>query len=174
MKTENDDESKVNGEITAPNVRLLDEEGEAMGIVTISQAMNLARNAKLDLVEIVPHANPPVCKMMDFIKFKYEKKKAQREQSRKQRENRTVIKEIQFRPNTDTNDIAIKTKRACGFLEKGNHVRFVVKFRGRELSHVEQGKTLLDRVLVLLGDVTVEQESKMTGRNMVLTVSPHK
>jgi len=174
MKTDSEDNIKVNGEITAANVRLLDVEGEALGVVTINQATNLARNAGLDLVEIVPHAEPPVCRMMDFVKFKYERKKSKREQNRKNRENRTVVKEIQFRPNTEIHDINNKTRQAIGFLEKGNHVRFVVKFRGRELSYTEKGDELLNQVLSTLGDVTVDQEPKMIGRNMVLTVSPAK
>jgi len=111
---------------------------------------------------------------MDFVKFKYEQKKAQKERNRKQRENRTVVKEIQFRPNTDTNDVSIKTKRALSFIEKGNHVRFVVKFRGRELGYTQQGTDLLNQVLIQLGNVTIEQASKMTGRNMVMVVSPEK
>ncbi len=156
-----------------PEVRLIDAAGEQVGVVSSFDALRRAQDSQLDLVEISPNARPPVCRIMDFGKFRYdqEKKKAQAKKKQKQ----TQVKEIKFRPGTDVGDYDVKLKKMKSFLEKGDKVKVTLRFRGREMAHQELGLDLLKRVEVDLGEfITVEQRPKAEGRQMVMVVSPKK
>jgi len=152
---------------------LIGAEGENVGVVTPSHAMILAAEAGLDLVEISPNAAPPVCKIMDFGKFKYEQQKRESEARKKQK---TIeVKEVKFRPNTDTHDYEVKMRNVFKFLENGDKVKVTLRFRGREMAHQQLGRELLERVAE---DVTelgkVENMPKMEGRQMVMMIGPSK
>ncbi|WP_439655612.1 translation initiation factor IF-3 [Sulfitobacter aquimarinus] len=146
-------------------------EGENVGLVTPARAMDMAEEAGLDLVEISPNANPPVCKIMDFGKFKYETQKREAEARRKQKI--IEIKEVKFRPNTDSGDYDIKMRNVYKFLANGDKVKITLRFRGREMAHQNLGRELLERVAA---DVTdhgkVENFPKMEGRQMVMLIGP--
>ena len=164
---------RVNERIQATEVRLIDADGENIGVVTPSRGVELAHEAGLDLVEISPNANPPVCKIMDFGKFKYEQQKRESEARKKQKI--IEIKEIKFRPNTDTHDYDVKMRNVVKFLENGDKVKITMRFRGREMAHQELGRDLLHRVaddLVELGKV--ESMPKMEGRQMIMMIAPVK
>lgn len=134
----------MNGRIRAPEIRLIDADGENAGVVTPREAMRMAEEAGLDLVEISPNANPPVCKIMDFGKFKYEQQKRESEARKKQK---TIdVKEVKFRPNTDTHDYQVKMRNVFKFLEGGDKVKVTLRFRGREMAHQNLGRELLERV----------------------------
>ncbi|MEO0484931.1 MAG: translation initiation factor IF-3 [Pseudomonadota bacterium] len=162
---------RVNDRIRASEVRLIDENGDNIGVVTPSRAMMLAEDAGLDLVEISPNANPPVAKIMDFGKFKYEQQKRESEARKKQK---TIeVKEVKFRPNTDTHDYDVKMRNVYKFLENGDKVKVTLRFRGREMAHQELGRDLLLRV----ADDTkehgkVENMPKMEGRQMIMMIGP--
>jgi len=163
----------VNDRIRTPEVRLIGAEGENEGVVTPERAMELAADAGLDLVEISPNATPPVCKIMDFGKFKYEQQKRESEARKKQK---TIeVKEVKFRPNTDTHDYEVKMRNVFKFLENGDKVKITMRFRGREMAHQNLGRDLLERVA---DDVTelgkVENMPKMEGRQMVMMIGPAK
>ncbi len=164
------DKTRINENITAPKVRLIGPEGKQVGIVTIEEALQQAGEAGLDLVEIAPQADPPVCKIMDFGKFSYEKKK--KEKSSKKKQHTIVVKEIRMRPKTDTHDLEYKVKHAREFLEQKNKVKFTVQFRGRELAYKEFGERLLERVEEMLSDIAkVESEKKFEGRSMTMVMT---
>jgi translation initiation factor IF-3 len=162
---------RVNDRIRAPEVRLIGAEGENVGVVTPARAMQLAEEAGLDLVEISPNATPPVCKIMDYGKFKYEQQKRESEARKKQK---TIeVKEIKFRPGTDTHDYDVKMRSVKKFLEEGDKVKVTLRFRGREMAHQQLGLELLHRVA---DDVTeigkVENMPKLEGRQMVMMIGP--
>ena len=166
-------EQRLNGEITAPEVRLVGLENEPLGIVSLDEALKKAEEADVDLVEIAPQAVPPVCRLMDFGKFKYRESKKQHEAKLKQKQ--VQVKEIKFRPGTDEGDYQIKLRNLIRFLEEGDKTKITLRFRGREMAHQEIGYNLLKRVeadLVEYG--TVEQFPKMEGRQMVMVLSPKK
>ncbi|RMG27923.1 MAG: translation initiation factor IF-3 [Gammaproteobacteria bacterium] len=167
------DQHRVNEEITIPRVRLINEEGVQVGIVPIEQARELAQEAGLDLVEIAPNSDPPVCKIMDYGRFKFEQsKKAQ--QARK-RQKQIQVKEVKFRPGTDVGDYQVKLRNLRRFLEEGDRVKVTLRFRGREMAHQELGLKLLERVRDDLADLgNVEQFPKLEGRQMVMILSPKK
>lgn len=157
--------------IGVPNIRLVDENGEHIGVVSRDQALMMARERNFDLVEISPDASPPVCKIMDFGKFKYEKKKRDHESKRKQKV--VEVKEIKLRPKTDVHDRATKTQHAREFLDRGDKVRVVVAFRGREMAYPEIGARILDEVAKALTDYgTVERPPQMEGRMMAMIITP--
>jgi translation initiation factor IF-3 len=157
--------------ITAPNVRLIGEKKEPLGIVTIAEALRMAEEAELDLVEISPLADPPVCRIMDIGKFKYAESKKQHEAKLKQKQ--VQIKEIKFRPNTDEGDYNIKLRNLIKFLGEGDKTKVTLRFRGREMAHQEIGMRLIERVRADLEDYgVVEQFPKMEGRQMVMVLSP--
>ncbi|HKO87265.1 MAG TPA: translation initiation factor IF-3 [Burkholderiales bacterium] len=164
---------RLNGEITAPEVRLVGEEGEQLGIVSIAEAMRLAEEKEMDLVEIAPTAEPPVCKLMDFGKFKYREAKKAHEAKLKQKQ--IQVKEIKFRPSTDEGDYQIKLRNLIKFLEEGDKTKVTLRFRGREMAHQEFGIRLLERVR---GDLeahgVVEQWPKMEGRQLIMVIAPKK
>lgn len=167
-------QTRINGAINVPEVRLIiDETGEQLGVVSIRDALAKAEALELDLVEISPNANPPVCKVMDFGKFKYyEQKKAH---AAKQKQKQVQVKEIKLRPVTDDHDYNIKLRNAKRFLEDGDKVKFIVQFRGREMAHQELGLRYLERAEQdLLDLVVVESKPKVEGRNAIMIVAPKK
>jgi translation initiation factor IF-3 len=163
----------VNERILAPEVRVINPEGEQVGIVSIEKALVLAEEASLDLVEISPNAEPPVCRIMDYGKFRFEENKKLQTQRKKTKQ--TQVKEIKFRPGTDIGDYKIKLKKLIEFLEEGDRTKVTLRFRGREMAHQELGMELLMRVKADLAEHgTVEQEPKMEGRLMVMVLAPKK
>jgi translation initiation factor IF-3 len=164
---------RINGEINAPEVRLLGPEGQQIGIVNLVEAMRQANEAELDLVEIAPTAIPPVCRVMDFGKFKYREAKKAHEAKLKQKQ--IQVKEIKFRPGTDDGDYTIKVRNLTRFLEEGDKTKITLRFRGREMAHQELGVALLRRVEADLAPFgQVEQFPKMEGRQMVMIIGPKK
>jgi translation initiation factor IF-3 len=162
---------RVNGRIRSPEIRLIGAEGENLGVVTPQRAMELAEQAGLDLVEISPNAAPPVCKIMDFGKYKYEQQKREAEARKKQKI--IEIKEIKFRPGTDTHDYDVKMRNVLKFLENGDKVKITLRFRGREMAHQELGLELLNRVADDVKEVAkVENMPKLEGRQMVMMIAP--
>ena len=152
-------------------MRLISQTGEQLGVVSTREAMDMAAEQDVDLVEISPTAKPPVCKLMDFGKFKYEQAKKRDEAKKKQKQ--VQIKEIKFRPGTDDGDYNIKMRNINRFLEDGDKVKVTLRFRGREMAHQELGAQLLKRVEADLAEVgTVEQYPKMEGRQMVMMIAP--
>ncbi len=162
---------RVNGRIRATEIRLIGAEGENLGVVDPRRAMQLAEEAGLDLVEISPNAEPPVCKIMDFGKFKYETQKREAEARKKQKI--IEIKEIKFRPGTDTHDYEVKMRSVMKFLDEGDKVKVTLRFRGREMAHQELGLQLLNRVADDVKDVAkIENMPRLEGRQMVMMIAP--
>ena len=162
---------KINDRIRAPEIRLIGAEGENIGVVTPARGMALAEEAGLDLVEISPNAVPPVCKIMDFGKFKYEQQKKEAEA----RKNQKIIeiKEIKFRPGTDVHDYDVKMRSVTKFLENGDKVKITLRFRGREMAHMDLGRELLERVAKDIEEVgKIEAMPKVEGRQMVMMIAP--
>ena len=164
---------RINGDITAPQIRLVGANGEPLGIVSLSEALAQAEEADIDLVEIAPQAAPPVCRLMDYGKYKYAESKRQHEARLKQ--TQVQVKEVKFRPGTDEGDYKIKLRNLIRFLEEGDKAKITLRFRGREITHQELGLALLKRVEADLQEhAVVEQFPKMEGRQMVMVVAPHK
>ena len=161
----------INEQIRDREVRLIGEDGEQLGIMSAREAMKIAQEAELDLVKLAPTANPPVCKIIDYGKFRYEQSRKEKEAKKKQK---TVeLKEVRLSPNIDTNDLNTKVNNARKFISKGNKVKVTLRFRGREMAHVQQSRHILDDFAELLADIAVvEKPAKLEGRNMsmVLTV----
>ncbi|MCW9014278.1 MAG: translation initiation factor IF-3 [Gammaproteobacteria bacterium] len=165
--------SRLNDQITAPEVRVIDAEGEQAGVMAIEEALKLAQQADLDLVEVSPNAAPPVCRIMDFGKFRFEAKKQLNANRKKQKQ--VQVKEIKFRPRTEEGDYNTKVRKLREFLEKGDKTKVTLRYRGREFAHQELGLELLKRVAADLEEFgTVEQMPKMEGRQMVMMISPKK
>jgi len=165
--------NRLNEEITVPEIRLIGEDGEQVGVVNIRTALQMAEDAELDLVEIAPLAKPPVCRIMDYGKFKYQEAKKAHEAKLKQKQ--VQVKEIKLRPGTDENDYQIKLRNMTRFLEDGDKVKVTLRFRGREMAHQEFGMRQLERIkadLDALGQV--EQMPKMEGRQMIMIIAPAK
>ncbi|MDR7856466.1 translation initiation factor IF-3 [Tissierella sp.] len=164
-------ELQINEEIREKEVRLIDSDGSQLGVVSIKQAMETSEERKLDLVMIAPTAKPPVCKIMDYGKYKYELAKKEKEA----RKNQKIInvKEIRLTPNIEIHDLQVKAKRANEFLKDGDKVKVSVRFRGREMGHTEIGREVLDDFVKLISEVgTVEKAAKLEGRNMVMHLTP--
>jgi translation initiation factor IF-3 len=162
---------RINHRIRVPEVRVIGPDGGMLGVMTTDEARRVAQDMGLDLVEVNPKAEPPVCKLLDFGKYKYEEKKKAREAKRKQ--TSVDIKEIKFRPKTDQHDFAFKVRAARRFLENGNKVKFTVRFRGREITHPEKAQQQLDHVVRDVEDLAnVEVRPIMEGRTMTLLVAP--
>ena len=161
----------INEQIRDREVRVVSADGEQLGVMSSRDAMKLAREAELDLVKIAPKAQPPVCKIIDYGKYKYEQSRREKEAKKKQK---TVeVKEVRMSPNIDANDLNTKVNNAKKFILKGNKVKVTLRFRGREMAHVQQSKHILDDFADMLKDVAqVEKSAKLEGRNMsmVLTV----
>ena len=164
-------ELQVNEMIRDNELRIISAEGEQLGVMDAKSAQKLAVEAGLDLVKISPNANPPVCKIMDFGKYKFEL--AKREKENRKNQKVVNIKEVQLSPSIDTNDFNTKAKQAMKFLKSGDKVRVKVRFRSRELSHSEIGKTLLDRFAETVEEFgTVEKPAKLEGRQMIMFLAP--
>jgi len=163
----------VNDMILAPQVRLIDSEGKQVGVLPIGEAREIASEADLDLVEISPNAEPPVCRVMDYGKFRFEESK--KLQTARKKQKQIQVKEIKFRPGTDIGDYKIKLRKLVEFLEEGDRVKVTLRFRGREMAHQELGMELLQRVKADLEPYgAVEQEPKMEGRLMVMVLAPKR
>jgi translation initiation factor IF-3 len=163
----------VNFHIRVPQVRVVDQNGQALGVIATRDAMQLAQAAGLDLVEVAPNANPPVCRIMDYGKFKYEKAKKAKEAKKKQ--HVVHLKEIKMHPKTEEHDYHFKMEHARGFLIKGDRVKGTVVFRGREIAHIEFGKRILERLSKDLADISlIELDCRMEGRNLISVYLPDK
>lgn len=164
---------RINFQIRVPQIRVVDNSGENLGILNTRDALKMAQDQSLDLVEINPRAIPPVCKIMDYGKFKYEEKK--KAQAAKKTQQVQELKELTFRPNTDENDLSHKLEQAKGFLADGDRVKFTVRFRGREIVHSNLGKEKLDWILQQLnGLVTTNPQISLEGKIMSMIVAPTK
>ena len=160
----------INEQIRDREVRLIGEDGEQLGIMSSREAMKLAAEANLDLVKIAPTAKPPVCKIIDYGKYKYEQ--ARKEKEAKKKQKTVEVKEVRLSPNIDTNDLNTKINNAKKFISKGNKVKVTLRFRGREMAHVQQSKHILDDFAETLADVAVvEKPAKMEGRAMSMVLA---
>lgn len=156
-----------------PNVRVIGADGEMVGVLSREEALQLAEEAGMDLVEIQPNADPPVCRVMDFGKFKFELQK--KANLAKKKSKQIEIKEVKFRPVTDEGDYQIKLRKMRGFLEEGDKVKVNIRFRGREMSHQELGREMAARIETDLGeDIVVESRPRLEGRQMVMMIAPKK
>ncbi len=162
---------RINERIRESEIRLIGPDGENVGVTTPEEGMRLAAEAGLDLVEISPNARPPVCKVMDYGKFKYEQQKRESEARKKQK---TIeVKEVKFRPNTDTHDYNVKLRNVVRFLENGDKVKVTMRFRGREMAHQNLGLELLRRVAADVEEIgKVENMPRLEGRQMVMMIGP--
>jgi translation initiation factor IF-3 len=166
MQRQDKDTTRINDHIRVPRVRVIGGAGESLGILTIADALARAIEEKLDLVEVAPNADPPVCRIMDYGKFKYEKAKKQKEAKKKQ--HISHLKEIKMHPKIEEHDYNFKLDHARKFLMRGDRVKATIVFRGREIAHLDFGKRLLDRLNGDLADVSnIELSCKMEGRNMI-------
>jgi translation initiation factor IF-3 len=166
-------EPRINDRVRAPRCRLISDEGEQLGIFVTSDALRMADEQGLDLVEIAPNADPPVCKIMDYGKYRYE----QEQKAKKARKHQTIIqiKEIKFRPKIDIHDYETKKKHVIRFLEAGAKVKVTIMFRGREMVHAERGLAILEKLSGELEELGyVENQPKLEGRNMFMLLAPHK
>jgi translation initiation factor IF-3 len=162
---------RVNEQIRVPKVRVVGEDGSQLGILSVQDALKIAYEKDLDLVEVAPAASPPVCKIMDFGKFKYQQEVSDKE--RKKKQTQIVIKEVKLRPKIDKNDLGIKKKQIAKFLEKGNKVKITMSFKGREIVHSEIGMNILNSLIEELGqNMVVEQRPKLEGHNIVVILDP--
>lgn len=160
----------INEQIRDKEVRLIGADGEQLGIMSTREAMKLASEAELDLVKIAPTAKPPVCKIIDYGKFRYEQ--ARKEKEAKKKQKTVEIKEVRLSPNIDTNDLNTKVNNARKFIGKGNKVKITLRFRGREMAHVQQSKHILDDFAKLLEDIAVvEKPAKLEGRSMSMVLT---
>lgn len=160
----------INEQIRDKEVRLVGQEGEQLGVMPIREAMRMAEEAELDLVKIAPKAKPPVCKIIDYGKFKYEQARKTKEARKKQKV--VDIKEIVLSPNIDSNDLNTKVNNARRFITKGNKVKVTLRFRGREMAHVHKSRHVLDDFAKLMEDISsIEKPAKMEGRNMTMVLT---
>jgi translation initiation factor IF-3 len=154
-------------------VRVIDKEGEQAGIMTSEEALALAQEAGMDLVEIAPNAEPPVCRIMDYGKFRFEQ--AKKQQAAKKKQKVTQVKEVKFRPGTEEADYQVKMRNVRRFIDDGDKVKVTLRFRGREMAHQELGRDMLERIRDDMAEETVvEQFPKMEGRQMVMLISPKR
>jgi translation initiation factor IF-3 len=165
------EKTRVNRQIRISPVRVISPDGEQLGIIPIEQALSIAEEQGLDLVEVAPLARPPVCRIMDYGKFKYEEQRKAREARKKQ--HHVQIKEVKMRPGIEDHDFEFKTRHARRFLEEGNKVKLTMMFRGRQMAHPEIGRQVLDRVSEMLSDVAkVESAPMMEARAMTMVLAP--
>ena len=162
---------RINENIRVREVRLIDEKGTQIGIVPTVEALQKARDVGLDLIEVAPQANPPVCKILDYGKYKFEQEKKLRETKKKQKQIK--MKEIRMQPKIEEHDLKFKTKHIQEFLEEGNKVKVTIRFRGRELAHTELGRDVLDKILEMIDTpFSVDKKPAMEGRFMSMIISP--
>jgi len=163
----------INDAIRARQLRVIDDEGEQLGIISLDDALRIASERGLDLVEVSPNAEPPVCRIMDYGKYKYQASK--RAAEAKKKTAKVELKEVKMRPKTEEHDYNFKLKNARRFLEAGNKVKVTIMFRGREVTHPEYGRRLLEKVTADVQDIgQVEATPKMAGRFMSMVIGPHK
>ena len=164
-------ELRINDEIVAKEVKLIDDEGAQLGVMSVADALAVAEEKGLDLVEVAPNATPIVCKIMNYGKYKYEQARKEKEAKKKQKV--VEVKEIRLSPTIDTHDFEFKAKNARKFLEDGDKVKATIKFKGRELNNTSFGANVLNKFAESLEDVgTADKEPKLEGRNMMLIISP--
>ena len=164
---------RINRDIKTGSVRVIDAEGKQLGILTIQDALREAGEAGLDLVEVAPNSSPPVCRVMDYGKFRYQQSK--KLQVAKKHQSMIQLKEIRLRPKTEEHDLQVKLRHVRRFLEENNKVKVTMMFRGREISHIDIGRKIMEDVIKDLEDAgTVDQQPKMEGRNMVMIMTPKK
>ncbi|HVX00552.1 MAG TPA: translation initiation factor IF-3, partial [Candidatus Babeliaceae bacterium] len=162
---------RINEEIRVPDVRLIDAEGNQLGIVAVREALRISEEAGLDLVEVSPDAKPPVCRIMNFGKFAYHKRKA----AAKKKQKQIQLKEVKLRPATEEADYQVKLRNIIRFLANGDKAKITLRFRGREMTHPELGMQLMERIMTdLVEHGVVEQRPKLEGRQMVMVIGPKK
>ena len=160
----------INGQIRDKEVRVIAENGDQLGVMPVKEAMKLAQEAELDLVKIAPKAQPPVCKIIDYGKYRYEL--ARKEKEAKKKQKTVEVKEVRISPNIDTNDLNTKVNNAKKFIAKGNKVKVTLRFRGREMAHMQQSKHILDDFAEMLAEVSVvEKPAKLEGRSMSMVLT---
>ena len=160
----------INGQIRDKEVRVIAENGDQLGVMPVKEAMKLAQEAELDLVKIAPKAQPPVCKIIDYGKYRYEL--ARKEKEAKKKQKTVEVKEVRITPNIDTNDLNTKVNNAKKFIAKGNKVKVTLRFRGREMAHMQQSKHILDDFAEMLAEVAVvEKPAKLEGRSMSMVLT---
>ena len=173
MSSPREEEYRLNGRIESFEIRLIDQDGEMMGVVSLRDALTRAEEAGMDLVEISPTARPPVCKILDYGKFKYEAQKKANAARKKQRV--IEVKEIKMRPSIDDNDYNIKMKKVRTFIDEGDKVKVTMRFRGREMAHQDIAIGILEKVKGEIGDIAkVEQFPRLEGRQMIMVMAPLK
>jgi translation initiation factor IF-3 len=166
-------QDRRNEEITAPRVRVIDADGSQVGVIATREALAKAEEAGLDLVEVSPNADPPVCKIMDYGKFIYQKEK--QTQAAKKKQKQIQVKEVKFRPTTEDADYQTKLRALLRFLEEGDKVKITVRYKGREMAHQELGMQLIERVKGDLGEIAqIEQYPKLEGRQTIMVMSPRR
>jgi len=164
---------RVNGGIRADKIRLVDDSNNQVGVITRDEALAKAQEAGLDLVEVSPNSDPPVCRIMDYGKWLYQQKRRVRDAHKKTQHHMATLKEIRLRPETDKHDLGIKVGHARAFLEKGHRVQFSVFFRGRQMLHKEQGYDILNEIMQNLQEIAkIERPSALSGRRMTLLLVP--
>ena len=160
----------INGQIRDKEVRVIAENGDQLGVMPVKEAMKLAQEAELDLVKIAPKAQPPVCKIIDYGKYRYEL--ARKEKEAKKKQKTVEVKEVRISPNIDTNDLNTKVNNAKKFIAKGNKVKVTLRFRGREMAHMQQSKHILDDFAEMLAEVAVvDKPAKLEGRSMSMVLT---
>lgn len=166
-------ETRRNEDITSPEIRVIGKDGEQVGVLKLADALTLATEDGLDLVEIAPNSEPPVCRIMDFGKYRFEQ--AKKAQAAKKKQRVIHVKEVKFRPGTEEADYQVKMRNVRRFIEEGDKVKITLRFRGREMAHQDLGALMLERIRDSLAEeVVVEQWPKMEGRQMVMLVSPKR
>ncbi len=171
ISSKNKNKSRINEDIRAREVRLISNNGDQLGVVTLNKALEVAREADLDLVEIAPDATPPVCKIMDFGKFRY--KQQMKAKKSKKKQHKVKLKEVRFRPRIEIHDYEMKVNQARKFLEKGNSVKLTVMFRGREMAHKEMGYELVDQIIEDLAEVgAIDKRPQGEGRFINAVIKP--
>ncbi|MDT3694368.1 MAG: translation initiation factor IF-3 [Mucispirillum sp.] len=167
------DKERVNDEITASEVRLIDDNGQALGILSLHEALDAAKDKGLDLVEVAANAKPPVCRIMDYSKYKFEKNKKEKEARKKQRQHQVDVKEIKFRPKIEEHDYNVKLKHIRRFLTDGDKVKIVIRYRGREIMFLDSGTELLNKISVDVEDLgTMEKKPEILGKQQMMIIAP--
>ena len=162
---------RSNNRISSPDVQVITSDGENLGVLNTNEAISMAKNQGLDLIEIAPNANPPVCKIMDMGKYKYDAQKKANKAKKKQK--KIEVKEIKLRPVTETHDYQFKIRNAQKFISKGDKVKFTIKFKGRELQHSHLGDNLMNKIKEDMKDIgKVELDSKLEGKQMIMVIQP--
>ena len=167
------EKTRINYEIRCPAVLLIDMEGKQLGVMPPQEAMRRAEEQDLDLVEVAPNANPPVCRIMDYGKFKYQQRKKAQETRKKKTHSTTTVKEIKLRPRTEEHDLSVKIRNLKKFLINRNKVKISLQFRGREMAHIDMGEKMMAKIVDEIKDVAaIEQGAKLEGRFMTMVVAP--